>query len=104
MTRRKAPHEKLKPGPKPGFKRSQAPTAIKPAAPAEVPAAVAAAPTESRDALQCHRNMNLMSEAELRRYAEQVGVMKRDAQTLPVDRLKQNCLVVIHGLIEDLST
>ena len=101
MTRRKAPHEKLKPGPKPGFKRVQQEPPQAAAAPA-VPQAVADAPRQSRDALQRHRNMDLMGEDELRDYAVQIGVQPRDAATLAPDRLKQNCRLVLDAVIEDL--
>lgn len=98
MTRRKAPHEKLKPGPKPGFKRVQQ----------EPPQACAQATLRwlddapARDALQRHRNMDLMGEDELRDYAVQIGVQPRDAATLAPDRLKQNCRLVLDAVIEDL--
>lgn len=72
-------------------------------APADIPRAVAEAPRNSRDVLQPHRNMALMTEDELRRYAIQIGVPKRDAENLGVDRLRQNCTFVLHQHIENLS-
>ena len=54
------------------------------------------------DALQRNRNMALMGEAELRAYAIQVGVNKRDAESLSMDRLRVNCVHVLHALIDEL--
>lgn len=65
----------------------------------------AAAPIEapqSNDPLQRHRNMASMSEGELRAYALQVGVSRRDAESLSPDRLRQNCALTLYQLIEDL--
>lgn len=112
MTRRKAPHEKLKPGRKPrvSLVPEQQPevlaaATVQPASTLVAPEAVAqhAEPARPRDALQRHRNIDLMDEAELREYALQVGVNRRDAATLAVPRLKQNCMLVLTQLIEDLS-
>lgn len=109
MTRRKAQHEKLKPGPKPGFSRRAfnqevpvMPTAVATVSPARVESDSTAAPARSNDPLQRHRNIGTMNEAELRAYALQVGVSKRDAETLPMDRLRVNCVHVINALIDDL--
>ena len=115
MTRRKAQHEKLKPGPKPGFSRSRAaPLAVAQTAavvpPVEsdstavAPAALVMPVSQARptDPLQRHRHIGSMGEAELRAYALQVGVSKRDAETLPMDRLRVNCVHVINALIDDL--
>lgn len=110
MTARKLPHEKLKPGRKPKALALGAPAAVaavmaatSPVAAADVqPVAVHEAP-QPRDALQRHRNVATMPEAELRQYALQVGVSRRDAETLEVGRLRQNCVLVLHALIEDLS-
>lgn len=57
---------------------------------------------QSTDPLQRHRNMESMSEPELRSYALQVGVSRRDAECLPPDRLRQNCALTLYQLIEDL--
>lgn len=116
MSRRKAPHEKLKPGPKPGFRRiaplqmAGAPPPAPAADPAPSPEAApeaahdSARPNmESKDPLQRHRNMATMSEAELRMYAKQIGVSRRDADCLAPDRLRQNCMTVLTSLIEELS-
>lgn len=87
---------------KPGRKPKAAPAAVVVAAVVpEPPAAPAVAPRRD-DPLQRNRNMALMSEAELREYALQVGVPKRDAQSLSVDRLRQNCALVLQAYIEDL--
>lgn len=56
-----------------------------------------------RDVLERHRNMDLMSEDELRAYAVQIGVAKRDAESLSVDRLKVNCHHVLTAFIESMS-
>ena len=98
MTRRKAPHEKLKPGPKPGLKQRADEVQAGPP-----PILVAPAESSSKDPLQSGRNMALMGEAELRRYALQVGVNKRDAESLEPGRLRQNCMLVIQQQIEDYA-
>lgn len=64
----------------------------------EVPAEPASA-----DPLEPNRNMETMDEAQLRSYALQIGVNRRDAAELPVSRLKQNCMLVLNDLIEELS-
>ena len=86
MTRRKAPHERLKPGPKPGFKRS----------------AAASVQPRRDDPLQKHRNVDTMPEAELREYALQLGLTPRDARDLSVERLRVNCKHQVYALIDDL--
>ncbi len=99
MTRRKAPHERQKPGPKPGFTRSRA------AKVAEVAIATAAASSavtpRMDDPLQFGRNVDTMPEAELRQYARQLGMLV-DADRLSVDRLRVNCKHQIYALIDDL--
>jgi len=112
MTRRKAAHERLRPGPKPGFRQAQAQAialVTPPTTPSEAPkvefdSTLTAAPLvpRSNDALQRNRNMALMGEAELRAYAVQVGVNKRDAESLSMDRLRVNCVHVLHALIDEL--
>ena len=100
MTRRKAPHERQRPGPKPGFRQVQAVNIAPTTTPVlDRPVLVTARPS---DPLQRHRDMQSMDEPELRAYALQVGVSKRDAQTLPMDRLRVNCVHVINALIEEL--
>jgi hypothetical protein len=111
MTRRKAAHERLRPGPKPGFRQAQAqsialvtpPTTPSSEAP-QVESDSTAAPIAPQrvDALQRGRNIALMGETELRAYAVQVGVSKRDALSLPMDRLRVNCVHVLHALIDEL--
>lgn len=94
MTKRKAPHLKLKPGPKPGSKRTVRAQPAQPAA--------EQIPPQSSDPLQRGRDIRSMGEAELRRYALQVGVLARDAESLPVDLLRQNCTLVLMQLVDDL--
>lgn len=108
MTRRKAAHERLRPGPKPGFRQAQA-QSIALVTPPEAPkvesdSTLTVAPVVPRpnDALQRNRNMAMMGEAELRAYAIQVGVNKRDAESLSMDRLRVNCVHVLHALIDEL--
>lgn len=98
MTKRKAPHEKLKPGPKPGFKRERIASAA-----AAVAAVAQAVPAQaSTDVLQPGRNIKTMPEAELRLYARQIGVSQRDATTLTVDRLRANCELTLMSFVENL--
>ncbi len=106
MTRRKAAHERLRPGPKPGFRQAQAQSIalVTPPETPQVESDSTAAPIAPRrvDALQRGRNIDLMGETELRAYAVQVGVSKRDALSLPMDRLRVNCVHVLHALIDEL--
>ena len=115
MTRRKAAHERPRPGPKPGFRQAQAQSiALVPPPPDMPPVASSVAPQvesdstaapiapQRVDALQRGRNIDLMGETELRAYAVQVGVSKRDALSLPMDRLRVNCVHVLHALIDEL--
>ncbi len=98
MTKRKAPHEKLKPGPKPGFKLARAAKAT-----VAVAAVAQAAPAKaSTDVLQPGRNIKTMPEAELRLYARQIGESQRDATTLAVDRLRANCELTLMAFVENL--
>jgi hypothetical protein len=85
-------------GPQPGFKQRRA--EVMAVASAEQPKAVAAEPANP---FQRARNIHLMPEAELRAYALQVGVSPRDAGGLAVPRLQQNCLLMLHQRIEDLT-
>ncbi len=104
------PVARRKPGPKAGAKRAQQAKASPAsgsvsslgAPPAVPPMVAAAAATPSRDPLQRHRNIQLMGEDELRSYALQVGVSKRDAAELSVDRLKANCVLMVQSVIESL--
>jgi hypothetical protein len=106
MTRRKAAHERLRPGPKPGFRQAQAQSIalVTPPEAPQVESDSTAAPIAPQrvDALQRGRNIELMGETELRAYAVQVGVNKRDASSLPMDRLRVNCVHVLHALIDEL--
>lgn len=118
MTRRKAAHERLRPGPKPGFRQAQAqsialvtPPDMPPVMPPDAPSVAQQVESDSTaapiapqrvDALQRGRNIDLMGETELRAYAVQVGVSKRDALSLPMDRLRVNCVHVLHALIDEL--
>jgi hypothetical protein len=74
--------------------------------PVETPAAVIAAPEalqpESTDPLQPNRRVEDMGEKELRAYAVQIGLYPGDAQRLEVERLRQNCLIRLHEVIEEL--
>lgn len=70
-----------------------------PAAPAQPEAQPAA---ESRDCLQRGRNIDTMPEAELRRYARQLGITQRDAEGLTIERLRQNCAAQLYELIDAL--
>lgn len=67
-------------------------------------ASMTAPATAWPDPLQRHRNVALMGEAELREYALQVGVTKRDAQELAPERLRVNILHVLHARIEELTS
>lgn len=103
MTRRKAPHEKLKPGPKPGFKRSADTEAAQVASDAIASASASSAVQPRRnDPLQRHRDIDTMPEAELREYALQIGMTPRDAASLSVERLRFNCKHQVYTLIDDL--
>ena len=94
-------------GPQPGFKQRRAEALacaaaaqaqpIDTAAPAAVPVA------EPGNAFQRARHIDRMPEAELRAYALQVGVNPRDAACLAVPRLQQNCLLMLHQRIEELT-
>lgn len=68
------------------------------------PAVVMAAVLEpqSTDPLQRNRRIEDMGEAELRSYALQIGLSRRDAESLTVDRLRQCCLHRLYEVIEDL--
>lgn len=96
-------------GPKPGYKRMTAASvvvqaavaSVKPAAADPTPVAVEQVP-ESRDTLQRGRNIDRMGEAELRRYARQIGISQRDAEGLAVERLRQNCTAQLYELIDAL--
>lgn len=59
-------------------------------------------PPASNDSLEKHRRVEDMGEAELRSYALQVGVYPGDAQRLEVERLRQNVLLKLNELIEEL--
>lgn len=104
MTRRKAPHERLKPGPKPGFKRSAVIEQAAQVASDAIASASAAAAVQPRrdDPLQKHRNVDTMPESELREYALQLGLTPRDARDLSVERLRVNCKHQVYALIDDL--
>lgn len=107
---------KRKPGPVPGARAAkraaQAQPVVEakqvesfplPAQPAPHVEPVAQAPAPARtDPLQRHRNIQTMPEAELRVYARQVGVSKRDAEELAVDRLRVNCVHMVNAIIEEL--
>lgn len=56
----------------------------------------------SKDPLQRSRNVLLMDEAELRTYALQIGMTRRDSESLAVPRLQQNCLTHLNRLIEEI--
>lgn len=64
-----------------------------------------AEPTEAqkRDPLQRSRDIASMPEPELRTYARQLGISMRDAEGLSVERLRQNCRIVIGQLIDALT-
>ena len=85
-------------GPQPGFKQRRAEAMA--VASAEQPQAVVAEPANP---FQRARHIDRMPEAELRAYALQVGVNPRDAAGLTVPRLQQNCLLMLHQRIEDLT-
>ena len=67
---------------------------------APVPEAVAA--PRSDDPLQANRRVEDMGEVELRTYALQIGIGRSDAANLPVPRLRENCLLRLYEVIEDL--
>ena len=112
MTQRKAPHEKMKPGRKP-----KAPFTV-PDLPADLPAESVAPlePVSSEtpaarvaqvmprwdDPLQRNRSPDRMDEAELRQYGLQIGLSRRDAADLGVERLRVACKHRINDLIEEL--
>lgn len=99
-------------GPKPGFKRVQSAAVVavaaQVAAAAPPPAVVAEPVTQAepgpgeRDSLQRGRRIDQMPEAELRRYARQIGISQRDAEGLTVERLRQNCTAQLYELIDAL--
>ena len=113
MTQRKAPHEKMKPGRKPKAS-SVAVLALPVESPAEMPASLEPAlsePPAARvaqvmprwdDPLQRNRSPDRMDEAELRQYGLQIGLSRRDAADLGVERLRVACKHRINDLIEDL--
>ena len=74
--------------------------------PVETPAPVIAAPAllepQSSDPLEPNRRVEDMGEAELRAYALQIGLYPGDAQNLEVERLRQNCLIRLYDLIDDI--
>ncbi len=98
MTRRKLPHEKLKPGPKP---RALAPAVLPPAPQVESDSTLRAAPRWD-DPLQRNRPVDSMDEPELRQYGLQIGLTKRDAADLSVERLRVACKHRINDLIEEI--
>lgn len=113
MPRKRDPAaEPKKRGPKPGFKRLAAAAVAAGAATAQPVAADVAPPqpraeavepaAESSDCLQRGRNIDRMPEAELRRYARQLGISQRDADGLAVERLRQNCTAQLYELIDAL--
>lgn len=91
-------------GPAPGFKRAKAAPAIVPAANLAQPEAAPAPPVvpEPRNPLQSRRHIESMDEAELRSYAIQIGVAKRDAEGLSVERLRAACKLTLFDLIDSL--
>lgn len=99
MTRRKAPGEKKKPGPQPGFRARAAEAASVVVAAAAASSASAVTPRHD-DPLQSNRNIDTMPEAELRQYARQIGLL-RDADSVAVERLRANCKSQVFALIED---
>jgi hypothetical protein len=103
MTRRKLPHEKLKPGPKPkapALPEQQQQAVVAQAAPV-APVAQPVAPRWD-DPLQRNRPIDSMQEAELRQYGLQIGLSRRDANELGVERLRVACKQRVNDLIEEL--
>ena len=92
-------------GPQPGFKqrRAEALACAAAALPSDTAAPAAVPVAEPGNAFQRARHIDRMPEAELRAYALQVGVSPRDASYLAVPRLQQNCLLMLHQRIEDLT-
>lgn len=106
---------KRKPGPVPGARAAKRAAKAQAQATAKVEALpvlaqpaphvepVEQAPAPARtDPLQRFRNIQTMPEDELRVYARQVGVSKRDAEELSVDRLRVNCVHMVHAIIAEL--
>lgn len=82
--------------------RGQHPRRTQQAAAEQVPPAVVLAAPVSSDPLQRNRRVEDMGEAELRPYALQIGISRRDAESLEIERLRQNCLHRLYELIEEL--
>lgn len=73
-----------------------------PQAPSFTPTPVAAAQAVSGDPLQRGRRVDDMGEVELRQYAQQIGLPRRDAQELQPERLRTACKQQLFDLIEEL--
>lgn len=100
MTRRKLPHEKLKPGPKP--KALALPEQQQQARVESDSTPVAPVAPRWDDPLQRNRPIDSMQEAELRQYGLQIGLSRRDATDLGVERLRVACKQRVNDLIEEL--
>lgn len=57
-------------------------------------------PSMRRDPLQRSREIRTMGHEELRAYARQIGVRRRDIDELTEDRLRQNCMLTVAALVE----
>ncbi len=57
-------------------------------------------PSMRRDPLQRSREIRTMGHEELRAYARQIGVRRRDIDELTEVRLRQNCMLTVAALVE----
>lgn len=48
------------------------------------------------------RSVNDMAGDELKAYARKIGVTERDVQGLSEMRLRQNCLVMVHEVLDSI--
>lgn len=100
MTKAKAKANRGRPGPKPGF---QPAVNLRRAAVKPPPPAILATEPNHKDPLQRSRQIRTMPLAELRQYATQIGVRKRDVDELSEDRLRQNCELTVRSLVEAMT-
>lgn len=97
---RKHTGERGRPGPKPGFQPAVNVRRIE--ARAAVEQVVPQPRVESKDPLQRSRDIKAMQGEELRAYATQIGINRRDVAALSEDRLRQNCMLHVTSLLDEL--
>jgi len=73
---------------------------VQPAA-AEQPAELPRGPGFG-ESLKRGRSVDVMAEDELRAYAREISISKRDADGLSIERLRQNCKAQLYELIDAL--